>query len=429
MYIVYAGRSLLLGVVEHPIHLTLKAGAEKKQTGDSIGTSRPIWNEQLDLNIKKKKHNELKIKLMVRTVALGALRIGIDTLPFEEGDRKSWYGIFSEDGEKLCEVCMRIWISAQTRIKPKSKMRLLASPLSSLGSRGNFDQDTSRESLDSTSSVHHAPIAHTSSMLPSLDITSFTPTSGPPGGIIVIRGDRLGMSEGEINTITVAGHTVEEFEWKSRAEIRVSTSEESEGAGRVVIWFKDGDSATSDTMYTFTELGESRKSMQVEMEALQPDIQQIFPERGSEAGCQVVTIDGESLGNNHDDLVYLSVAGWLCDLQQVTWKSSNCIKLLTPPGCGRGPVVLVTVSGGPSTTQVEYTYSKKPLPLEDRAVTELSNFSASELQELATWQSDTIKDLREYLDKSRRQMQMLVEKIGADHPETLLAFTEGVGNS
>ncbi|XP_044741361.1 exocyst complex component 2 [Chrysoperla carnea] len=81
-----------------------------------------------------------------------------------------------------------------------------------------------------------------------------------------------------------------------------------------------------------------------------------------------VTIRGEFLGNQPNDLIGLTICGCDC-LLSAEWKSVNKIIARSGPGKGRGDIIVTTRSGGRGTSTVEFRgYHETIGPMKESAV-------------------------------------------------------------
>eukprot|EP01134_Creolimax_fragrantissima_P005985 CFRG5985T1 len=418
--IIYSGRSLIQGATEHPVRLTLKVGVDKKQTADCMGTTKPIWNEKCEIRVQKGTH--LKIRLMVGTVTLGGIRIPVNVLPHEQGERKSWYEILSESGEKICELCIQAWVSSMVEKEQpkKSKFKSLSNSFLHLNAKS---VSTSKTSFDGENGQGLKSAPNTVTQPPVL--SKFAPTSGFAGTHIRLNGLRLGHKVEDILSITVAGANASSIEWINSTQLKIVTNNKARGEGPVIIRFVNGRVATSTQIFKFVEAASDVHTPQLKSGIIllshqfQPYLKRVFPTSGPASGKQWIQIEGNNLGEARDDIVYVSVAGSVCDPSYVTRISASAIKVITNAGVGSGPVLVVTKSGGLSVSEATYTYMPRPMGSAQHANDDVELLSLSQLRELISEQKDFITDLKRCLDNSYGFTERLIVRVSHENAELL----------
>ena len=89
-----------------------------------------------------------------------------------------------------------------------------------------------------------------------------------------------------------------------------------------------------------------------------PYVSDITPNNGPKSGGTTVTIKGTALGLNRVDVVSITVGNVTCN--QIFFGGSLELRCVTGASAtaGRGPVIVVTTSGGVSTSSAFYTYNE-----------------------------------------------------------------------
>ena len=89
-----------------------------------------------------------------------------------------------------------------------------------------------------------------------------------------------------------------------------------------------------------------------------PEITGLSPKSGPSSGGTRITVRGCNLGKSKEDIVSISVCG--SDLYAtLEYHSPAKLVVITKPWAGSGPVVLVTKSGGRSTSTLNFTFLDK----------------------------------------------------------------------
>eukprot|EP01135_Chromosphaera_perkinsii_P009927 Nk52_evm20s1967 gene=Nk52_evmTU20s1967 len=88
-----------------------------------------------------------------------------------------------------------------------------------------------------------------------------------------------------------------------------------------------------------------------------PEVSGISPKYGPSSGGTKLTIRGEGLGLDEEDIIGLTVAGINC-LEHFVWVSPQKIIVTTPPGNSKGPVIVTTETGGVGKCNVSFQYEE-----------------------------------------------------------------------
>jgi len=89
-----------------------------------------------------------------------------------------------------------------------------------------------------------------------------------------------------------------------------------------------------------------------------PEITVVTPKYGPASGGTRVTLRGANLGKSKDDILSLSVNG--SDVRgTLEWHSSAKVTFTTKPWGGKGPVAMVTKSGGRGLSMVNFMFEEK----------------------------------------------------------------------
>eukprot|EP00126_Sphaerothecum_destruens_P001398 Sdes_comp14364_c0_seq1m3463 len=88
-----------------------------------------------------------------------------------------------------------------------------------------------------------------------------------------------------------------------------------------------------------------------------PEVTGVSPKYGPASGGTKVTVRGQNLGLDELDVVFVTIAGHDChDL--FVYESSSKLTITTPPGTGRGPIIVTTESGGEGVCEVQFSYEE-----------------------------------------------------------------------
>eukprot|EP00042_Codosiga_hollandica_P049617 m.579061 g.579061 ORF g.579061 m.579061 type:complete len:1169 (-) comp57925_c0_seq4:576-4082(-) len=86
-----------------------------------------------------------------------------------------------------------------------------------------------------------------------------------------------------------------------------------------------------------------------------PRVTSLRPEEGSMAGGTLISIRGKNLGLNSADIREVTLCGVSC-VESVQYESSTLIRIVSPPGSTKGPIIVTTKSGGVGACDTEFRY-------------------------------------------------------------------------
>lgn len=139
---------------------------------------------------------------------------------------------------------------------------------------------------------------------PDPEITNISPLFGPVlGGIsITISGSNLGIDQGDIKSITVAGkpciHEPEKYSVSKRVVCEIGPADKADW-GQVEIEVNGGKRGTSSVSFTYRD----------------PVPEEVMPNRGPKAGGTLITISGLFLNTGSKEDVQVTIGGVNCSVE------------------------------------------------------------------------------------------------------------------
>uniref|UniRef100_A0A669BT93 Plexin b2b n=1 Tax=Oreochromis niloticus TaxID=8128 RepID=A0A669BT93_ORENI len=186
---------------------------------------------------------------------------------------------------------------------------------------------------------------------PDPEITNISPLFGPVlGGIsITISGSNLGIDQGDIKSITVAGkpciHEPEKYSVSKRVVCEIGPADKADW-GQVEIEVNGGKRGTSSVSFTYRD----------------PVPEEVMPNRGPKAGGTLITISGLFLNTGSKEDVQVTIGGVNCSICLFVCFSGGRNIVVTGSGFDIIQTAIMKVQGGNwSASEVPVHFPYLPL--------------------------------------------------------------------